>query len=202
MKHDSFLYCWTDSSTNKLYVGKHKGDVNDGYISSSKYLLEEYNKRPNDFSRQIIAHGNNKDISELERIILTNENASNSEIYYNMHNGSNKFVCVSHTGETKLKIKNKAIGRKQPKSHRDKRRMYMLDPKIQRYMQEKQSSPDVRAKMSALKQGLYDGGNNPNAKRVKYNCKEYSTMKEMSSETNLSLYKIRMMIKNKEVEII
>ena len=40
--YESFVYCWTDTKRNMLYVGKHKGDINDGYICSSKYFLSEY----------------------------------------------------------------------------------------------------------------------------------------------------------------
>jgi hypothetical protein len=67
---EAFVYCWTDKATNKLYVGSHKGLTNDGYICSSKYMLEEYKNRPDDFSRQIIAEGNLKDIRKLETKIL------------------------------------------------------------------------------------------------------------------------------------
>ena len=27
-----FVYQWTDHKTNKLYIGSHKGDPDDGYI--------------------------------------------------------------------------------------------------------------------------------------------------------------------------
>ena len=36
---EAFVYCWTDHKTNKLYVGVHKGSINDGYICSSKYTI-------------------------------------------------------------------------------------------------------------------------------------------------------------------
>ena len=39
---EAFVYCWTDHKTNKIYIGSHKGDVNDGYVCSSKYMMEEY----------------------------------------------------------------------------------------------------------------------------------------------------------------
>lgn len=50
---EAFLYCWTDLVNHKLYVGVHKGIQNDGYICSSKKMLEEYNKRQEDFKRKI-----------------------------------------------------------------------------------------------------------------------------------------------------
>ena len=54
---NSFVYCWTDKKTNMLYVGSHKGSIDDGYICSSKPMMKEYKKRPQDFSRQIVAEG-------------------------------------------------------------------------------------------------------------------------------------------------
>jgi hypothetical protein len=41
---EAFVYCWTDKLHNKLYVGVHKGNVDDGYICSSKIMLKEYKK--------------------------------------------------------------------------------------------------------------------------------------------------------------
>lgn len=76
MKNDSFVYCWTDVLTNKLYVGSHKGNIDDGYICSSKHMLKEYKERPTDFKRQIIAEGSYLDIKKLEQIILTTVNAA------------------------------------------------------------------------------------------------------------------------------
>lgn len=73
---DSFLYCWTDHLSEMLYVGVHKGSEDDGYVCSSKYMLEEYNKRPEDFTRQIIAHGTYSDCLSLEMAILQSVNAA------------------------------------------------------------------------------------------------------------------------------
>lgn len=67
---EAFLYCWTDNKSNMLYIGAHKGSPNDGYVCSSKLMLEQYNIRSKDFSRQIIAEGTAKDIFNLENIIL------------------------------------------------------------------------------------------------------------------------------------
>ena len=41
----TFVYCWTDWATNKLYLGSHKGGVDDGYVCSSKHMLYEYKQR-------------------------------------------------------------------------------------------------------------------------------------------------------------
>lgn len=51
---DSFVYCWTDRATHKLYVGLHKGTPDDGYVCSSKHMLREYKQRMQDFTREIM----------------------------------------------------------------------------------------------------------------------------------------------------
>ena len=82
---EAFVYCWTDHKTGKLYVGSHKGTPDDGYVCSSKYMMEEYKKRPNDFTRQIIAEGTLEDIRKLEAVILKSVNARVNEQFYNKH---------------------------------------------------------------------------------------------------------------------
>jgi hypothetical protein len=65
---EAFVYCWADHKTNNLYIGSHKGDPDDGYVCSYKYMMEEYNNRPSDFIRQIIATGTQENIRVFESI--------------------------------------------------------------------------------------------------------------------------------------
>lgn len=101
---EAFVYCWTDHNTNKLYVGCHKGTEDDGYVCSSKLMMEQYRERPQDFTRQIIASGSYKDIRKLEAKILESIGASQDKQFYNQHNGNGNFYCKGHTNETKRKI--------------------------------------------------------------------------------------------------
>ena len=57
MESNSFVYCWTDKATSKLYVGFHKGAIDDGYVCSSKYMLAAQigKKRPEGFGAKISA---------------------------------------------------------------------------------------------------------------------------------------------------
>lgn len=87
---EAFVYCWTDLGTNKLYVGVHKGTPEDGYVCSSKLMLEEYTKRPNDFSRQIVAYGSFKEMYVLETAILKAAKADKDLGFYNQHVNSMK----------------------------------------------------------------------------------------------------------------
>ena len=67
---NSFVYCWTDHATSKLYVGFHKGNPDDGYICSSKHMKKEYKARPQDFTRQIIATGTYEDCRNFENVVI------------------------------------------------------------------------------------------------------------------------------------
>ena len=102
---EAFTYCWTDKKTHKLYVGVHLGSEDDGYICSCKLMLDEYAKRPEDFSRQVIAHGYYQDMIAFETSILKTVDAAKSDAFYNGHNGDGKFYNKGHSEETKKKLK-------------------------------------------------------------------------------------------------
>ena len=132
---EAFVYCWTDHLKQKLYVGWHKGSLTDGYICSSKPMLEQYSIRPEDFTRQIISSGTCKHMINFEKVILNNVNAKASSSFYNMHNGDGLFHLASHTEETKQKIREKALGRSRPDvSLRNKTNNCMNDPIIRARM--------------------------------------------------------------------
>lgn len=105
MHQEAFTYCWTDKKNNKLYVGTHKGSVDDGYVCSSKTMLAEYTERPCDFSRVVLATGTYKDMIVFEKSILISANASKDESFYNMHNGDGNFYNKGHSKNTIEKLK-------------------------------------------------------------------------------------------------
>jgi len=80
---EAFVYCWTDHAKEMLYVGYHKGHIDDGYICSSKYMMNAYNKRSMDFTREIIDTGSAEDMFELESLILQEADVVNDDKYYN-----------------------------------------------------------------------------------------------------------------------
>jgi hypothetical protein len=101
---EAFVYCWTDTLTNKLYIGWHKGSVDDGYICSSKLMLEQYQERPHYFIRSIIGKGSAKDCKRFETVLLQSVNAKKDKQFYNQSNNTNGFVCKGHTKETRMKM--------------------------------------------------------------------------------------------------
>lgn len=114
VEKEAFVYCWTDHKTNKLYVGSHKGSTNDGYICSSKIMKEQYNERPEDFTRQIIAEGKYEDIRKLESKILDIVDARLNEDFYNQHNGNGDFYLKGHSVQARKKISIANTGKKRP----------------------------------------------------------------------------------------
>ena len=102
---EAFVYIWQDKLTDKYYIGAHKGGQDDGYICSSKYMLEEYNKRKDDFKKEVLAEGTVEEMFELEMQLLKYFDARNNQKFYNRHNGDGDFICKGVTEETKEKIR-------------------------------------------------------------------------------------------------
>ena len=118
---EAFVYRWIDKKTNKLYIGSHKGTEDDGYVCSSNLMMEQYNKRPEDFRRHIVAVGKYPTIRWFESWLLRSVNAAKDPRYYNQQNGDGNFYCKGHTEETKRKVAAAGTGRVQSLETRLKR---------------------------------------------------------------------------------
>ena len=109
---DSFVYCWTDHATSKLYVGLHKGRVNDGYVCSSKHMLKEYQQRPQDFTRDILTT-NTYDVCRSFEVAIIKAMFAQNVPCYNLNAGG----AILFTPEIREKIsqthKNKTISAEQ-----------------------------------------------------------------------------------------
>ncbi len=143
---EAFLYCWTDKATNKLYVGVHKGSHDDGYVCSSKYLLEEYRKRPTDFTRQIVADGEYTDLLKLETVILTSIDAAHDPLFYNRHNGDGQFWQGPLAEITKQRLRKPKGKKRGPNSPERNRR-------ISETMRGRVCSPEHKKAVSEAKKG-------------------------------------------------
>lgn len=52
-----FVYIWRDRKHKRYYIGAHWGHPGDGYVCSSPWMKQAFNKRPQDFKRRILASG-------------------------------------------------------------------------------------------------------------------------------------------------
>lgn len=154
---EAFVYCWTDNKTNMLYIGSHKGTENDGYVCSSKIMLEEYNKRPHDFTRKILAKGSFEEIRKLEATLLNDINVKDNDLYYNMHNGNGDFYLKKHTEKYKKYMselmKNRKISEETKQKMRDNHADVSGDKNP---MYGKKHRDEVIQKMSVIKTGKKD----------------------------------------------
>jgi NUMOD3 motif len=105
--YEAFVYEWTNLENGMKYIGSHKGNIDDGYISSSKFFNIKYKNNPQIFTRKILAKGNIMEMRELETKLLIERDAAKNDMFYNKHNQNGKFICLKHDEKTKLKMKNK-----------------------------------------------------------------------------------------------
>ena len=110
---DSFVYCWTDHLTNKLYVGFHKGTPDDGYICSSKHMKKEYKERPSDFTRQILTTGDYATCRNFENVVIRAMFDQNVPCYNLNVNGA-----IVYTPEIRAKISATHKGKTITEAHR------------------------------------------------------------------------------------
>lgn len=68
MEKYGFVYIWYDRKHKRYYIGCRWGNENDGYICSSTWMKNSYNRRPQDFKRRILVSNisNRKDLLEQE----------------------------------------------------------------------------------------------------------------------------------------
>lgn len=146
--NDSFVYIWTDLLTSKQYIGYHKGTPDDGYVCSSKPMLTEYNMRPQDFTREIVAHGTQPDMLTFEQDFIKSTNAHNDPGYYNQALSVGPFYCTSHTQETRARMSTTHKGRYAAMSPESRAQMSVVRKESYNSM-----SPESRARMRDSQKG-------------------------------------------------
>lgn len=113
-EYDGFIYMWCSKSTGMKYIGSHKGNTNDGYISSSEHFLCAYNSNKLDFTRSILEYviGDIPRIREIETKYLKYYSVSSDSKFYNrsesafganMSGNSNPMHGVKYTEERRNK---------------------------------------------------------------------------------------------------
>ena len=101
-----------------FYVGSHKGTEDDGYVCSSKTMLIEYRKRPNDFKRRVIKVCPACELKGWEQryldMIQLKELYPSNRKYYNI-----KRYAAGGDITTEMSNRAEIIKRRYGKKHRD-----------------------------------------------------------------------------------
>jgi hypothetical protein len=79
-----YVYLWENIDNNMMYIGSHKGNINDEYIGSGTYFKRAYNKNKDKFIRKILYVGIY--FREYEDKILKKLDVSNNKLFYNLKN--------------------------------------------------------------------------------------------------------------------
>jgi hypothetical protein len=87
---EAFVYMWIDKRDDRKYIGKHKGSPGDGYCGSGQDFIVAHADRPDDFERTILAYGTEREMHELETMLILQLGAAVSPMYYNMSNNLRK----------------------------------------------------------------------------------------------------------------
>src|SRR5271157_2191389 len=100
-----FVYRWYDKKHNRYYIGAHWGDENDRYICSSKWMLQAYKKRKEDFLREILeyVYTSKKDTFIAENKYLHEiKDEELGKKYYNLRNYG--FIYWIKNKSSRLKV--------------------------------------------------------------------------------------------------
>ena len=192
---DAFVYCWTDWKLNKLYLGWHKGNQDDGYICSSKYMLEEYNLRSHDFTREIIASGTVADMVKFEALLLKKFDAAKSDSFYNKSNADGSFILDE---QVKIKMSQAKLGKKRSIESCLKQGKSVSGSN--NHFFGKTHTDDVRKKLSSSKKKSTVGSGNSQALKLEYNGQIFMTQDDLAKELCTSIYNIRKMRRTGEVK--
>ena len=119
MEKYGFVYIWFDRKLKMYYIGSHWGNIDDGYICSSKKMWDNHKYRPEDFKRRIVAkiYTNRKDtFIEEQRYLDMIKPGEIKARYYNVnlnakeHWSANettkKIVIEKITTNTKIAMQN------------------------------------------------------------------------------------------------
>lgn len=109
MEKYGFVYIWFDRKNKRYYIGCHWGTEDDGYICSSTWMRNSFNRRPQDFKRRIISrvYSNYNDLLEEEyrwlSFINPKEISPNTKVprYYNLSLSKNGHWANSEEGRLK-----------------------------------------------------------------------------------------------------
>jgi len=192
---EAFVYCWTNKTNGKLYIGVHKGTIDDGYICSSKMMLEDFSFNSESFSRQIIAEGDYKEMLNFEKVILRACNAAKADAFYNMHSGNGRPYRKVFSSETK---------EKQSQSQKERWSSYsddmkkLISERISNSNKGRLKSEEHKKSMRGKRPHVNQKGNNNNfAKKIVTPYGIFYSLKEAAEKLNMKYDSIHYKLKTK-----
>lgn len=130
MEKYGFVYVWYDKKHKRYYVGRHWGTEDDGYISSSSNMTNNYRNRPQDFKRRIVSVVYSKEllVEEEQRWLDMIKKEELSSRYYNKTLKAHmpSMNGRKHSEETKQRMSKSALGRPKSEEHKEKLRQANL----------------------------------------------------------------------------
>jgi len=91
IKHEAFVYKWSNKAEDMFYVGYHTGHPDDGYVSSSNSFNSVYSQEPELFTREILAVGATDEMKAFETGYLRAVDAQHNKNYYNKWNNNGEY---------------------------------------------------------------------------------------------------------------
>lgn len=150
-----FVYIWRDRKHNRYYIGSHWGKEDDGYICSSTWMRNSYNRRKEDFKRRI----------------LSKVSSSRSDLFRE----EEKWLQMIKPIEIKVRYYN--FNRTTQHWVSDENRAKTIQERISKKTKEAMSSPEVREKYLA---GLAKRDNK--SSNVETKAKRSESMKKTMAE--------------------
>ena len=88
-EYEAYLYKWTNLDIARMYVGWHKGSVNDEYNHSSTddEFADVFQDSESKLKFEVMQYGTAKEIENSEAVYLRRVNAAKNPQYYNKWNG-------------------------------------------------------------------------------------------------------------------
>ena len=88
-QYDAYLYCYTNLITNQIYLGIHKGSVDDDYNHSSTNaeFAEVFADSNSRLKFEVLNYGDYLEMQQQENTLLKKADARNNPLYYNKSNG-------------------------------------------------------------------------------------------------------------------
>ena len=105
---DSFVYKWINLTLNKIYIGWHKGALDDGYVcsSASDQFWQDYHNPSYKWKREILFQGTMPECQLYESQMLDSIDITSDLVYNNKNN-----LMFNLNDEVRNKLKNAALKR-------------------------------------------------------------------------------------------